>query len=598
MVVGGAEYNLICASASKSGNTMNRSLLVFVFSLLLFGCAQQPQRSADAVSEPAPAPDAVPAEPSPALPRIELTDELLYEYLLTEIAAQRGYNDLAAQGAADLTDKTGDPRLARRAAELAFESGDMTKSLHALRLWQEIEPGNQVVRRMLASVLLRGGKYEEAKTELAGMLAAEPDQRAQGLVQTYQLLAAYPDRALALRLMQELAVPYGEVAEAHWSVAQLARSAAQPALALQEIREARRMRPDWDAAVSLEAQLVMAEQPEAGLALLRNYVSQHPEAIEIRLQYARALLDQKQYRPAREAFRELSRARPDNAEFALAVALVSLQLKDLHSAEKELNALLEKGKQPSDVVKFYLGQLYEAKPDPQSALTHYRAVASGDYYFSARLRIAYLLSQSGDLEGAREVLQQTETQNNQQRVQLLVIEAQLLREAKRNDDALKVLEQGMDKLPNHPDLLYEAAMQADRMGQFSRSEQWLRQLIKIHPENAHAYNALGYSLLERNERIPEAVLLVEKALQLAPEDAAIMDSVGWGYYRSGRLEESIAMLRRALAANPDPEIAAHLGEVLWAHGDKDEAHKVWQESLKAHPDHAILNAVIRKFEAP
>ncbi len=578
---------------------MNRSLLVFVLSLLLFGCAQQPQRPADVVPEAASAPEAAPVEPAPALPRIELTDELLYEYLLTEIAAQRGYNDLAAQGAADLTDKTGDPRLARRAAQLAFESGDMQKSLHALRLWQEIEPGEPVVRRMLASVLLRGGKTEEAKTELAAMLAGETEQRARNLVQVYQLLAAYPDKALALGLMQELSAPYRDVAEAHWSIAQLAHSAGQSALALEEIRTARRLRPDWDAAVSFEAQLLMAEQPEAGLALLHQYVSEHPQAIELRLQYARTLVDQKQYDKARAAFRELAHDKPDNSEFVLAAALVSLQMNDLDAAEKELRALLGKGGNDSNaMLQYYLGQLHEAKSDPAAALTHYRAVTSGNYFFPARLRTAFLLNQSGDIEGARAVLQQTEAQDNQQRAQLLVLEAQLLRDAKRNEDALQVLEKGLEKLPNHADLLYETAMQADRMGQFARSEQWLRKLIRIRPEYAHAYNALGYSLLERNERIPEALQLVEKALQLAPEDPAIMDSVGWGYYRSGRLDESIAMLRRALAANPDPEIAAHLGEVLWVRGDKDEARKIWQESLKAHPDHAILQAVMRKFAAP
>lgn len=599
MVVGWAEYNLNCAPASKSGNPMNRSLLVFVLSLLLFGCAQQPQRPADVVPETASAPEAAPVEPTSELPRIELTDELLYEYLLTEIAAQRGYNDLAAQGAAELTDKTGDPRLARRAAQLAFESGDMQKSLHALRLWQEIEPGEPVVRRMLASVLLRGGKTEEAKTELVSMLNVAAEQRARALVQVYQLLAVYPDKVQALGLMQELSAPYRDVAEAHWSVAQLAHSTAQPALALQEIREARRLRPDWDAAVSFEAQLLATEQPEAGLALLHQYVSEHPQAIALRLQYARSLVDQKQYDKARAAFRELAREKPDNTEFVLAAALVSLQMNDLDAAEKELRALLGKGGDDSNaMLQYYLGQLYEAKSEQAAALMHYRAVTSGNYFFSARLRTAYLLNQAGDIEGARAVLQQTEAQDNQQRVQLLVLEAQLLREAKRNGDALQVLEKGLEKLPNHADLLYEAAMQADRMGQFSQSEQWLRKLIRIRPEYAHAYNALGYSLLERNERIPEALQLVEKALQLAPNDPAIMDSVGWGYYRSGRLAESIAMLRRALAANPDPEIAAHLGEVLWVRGDKDEARKIWQESLNAHPDHAVLQAVMRKFEKP
>jgi tetratricopeptide (TPR) repeat protein len=123
----------------------------------------------------------------------------------------------------------------------------------------------------------------------------------------------------------------------------------------------------------------------------------------------------------------------------------------------------------------------------------------------------------------------------------------------------------------------------------------MRKLIQIKPDHAHAYNALGYGMLERNERIPEAIELVEKALQLAPDDVAIMDSVGWGYYRIGKLDESAKLLRRAFAGNPDPEIAAHLGEVLWARGDKEEAKKIWQNSLKTNPGNALLQAVIKKF---
>jgi Flp pilus assembly protein TadD len=147
-------------------------------------------------------------------------------------------------------------------------------------------------------------------------------------------------------------------------------------------------------------------------------------------------------------------------------------------------------------------------------------------------------------------------------------------------------------------LLYEAAMLADKNGKYDVAEQLLRKLIQLKPDHAHAYNALGYSLIERNERLDEALALVEKALQLAPDDAAIMDSVGWGYYRSGRLDDSVNMLRRAFAGNPDPEIASHLGEVLWVRGDKEEARKVWQDTLKAHPDNALLQAVIKKFTAP
>jgi len=351
-------------------------------------------------------------------------------------------------------------------------------------------------------------------------------------------------------------------------------------------------------AVSLEAQLLLKSEPQQGLETLRRYLGSHPDAREIRLQYARALLEQKQYKPAREEFQRLAQDNPDNPDMAFAIALISLQLKDFQGAEEQLRKSLGAGKKDQDRVQYYLGQLSEAKESDDEAMAYYREVRDGEHRFAAQLRLLYLLNKRDGLEAARAHLQQIRADNNQQRVQLVLIEAQLLREAQRHADAYRVLQQGLEKLPNHPDLLYETAMLADKNGKHDAAERLLRKLIQLKPDHAHAYNALGYSLLERNERIAEALTLVEKALQLAPEDAAIMDSVGWGYYRNGRLDDSVNMLRRAYAGNPDPEVASHLGEVLWMRGDKDEAQKVWQDSLKSHPDSAQLQAVIKKFTAP
>lgn len=576
---------------------MNPSKFLILCSLLLAACAQAPQRP-EPIAPPARPEPAAQAEPGPSLPNVELSDELLYEYLLTEIASQRGYKDLAAEGGADLAKKTRDPRLARRAAQLAFESGDMNKAIKALRQWQEVEPTSPMAGRMLASVLLRGGRLDEAREELVKILKADEGKASYNFLQILQLVASYPDKAAALKLVRELAQPYAQVAEAHWAVAQLAQLAGDNPLALSEVREARKLRPEWAAAVSLEAQLLMKDSPQQELEVLRNHLSSYPQSREIRLQYARALLEQKQYRASREEFQRLAQDSPDNPELAFAIALISLQLNDLKGAEAQLQQALEKGKKERDTVQYYLGQLSEAKESEEEALAHYREVKGGGYLFPAQLRIAYLLNKRGKLDEAREFLHRAQAVDNQQRVQLLLVEAQLLREAQRNEDAYQVLQQGLEKLPNHPDLLYETAMLADRTGRYEIAEQLLRKLIQLKPDYAQAYNALGYSLLERNERIPEALELVEKALQLAPGDAAIMDSVGWGYYRSGRLDESVNMLRRAFAANPDPEVASHLGEALWMRGDKDEARKIWQDSLKANPGNVLLQAVIKKFTAP
>jgi tetratricopeptide (TPR) repeat protein len=568
---------------------MNPFIYLIAGSLLLTACAQAPQRT-----EPAPPPEPQ-AEATLVLPNVELSDELLYEFLLTEIANQRGHKALAVEGSADIARKTRDPRLARRAAQLAFESGDMNKSIEAFRQWQEIEPASPLAGRMLASVLVRGGKLDEAQPELAKVLAAEKTHPGTGFIQIFQLIAPYPDKPAALKLMRNLAQPYPQVAEAHWSVAQLAQQAGDHTLASSEVQQARSLRPEWDMAASLEAQLLQKNTPQLALEVLRSYLSEYPDAREIRLQYARALLEQKQYRLSRAEFQRLAKDNPDSPDLAFAIALISLQMNDLGDAEAQLQRALEKGKKDQDTVQYYLGQLGEAKENEGEAIAHYREVKGGEYQFAARLRVAYLLSKRGKLDEAREYLQQTQAANNQQRVQLLLIEAQLLREAKRLEEAYQVLQQGLAKLPNHPDLLYETAMLADKIGKPDVFEQLIRKLIQIKPDHAHAYNALGYSLLERNERLAEAVELVEKALQLAPDDAAIMDSVGWGYYRSGRLDESLKLLRRAFAGNPDPEVAAHLGEVLWVHGDKEEARKVWQDSLKANPGSTPLQTVIKKF---
>lgn len=572
---------------------MKRFSYLILCCLLLSACAQVPQRP-----DPVAASPEAEKETALSLPNVELSDELLYEYLLTEIASQRGHKALAAEGGADMTEKTRDPRLARRAAQLALESGDMLKSLDALRLWREIEPASPLAGRMLASMLLRGGKPEEAQPVLAGILRADAGKLDYSFLQIFQLLASYPDKSAALNLMRELAQPYPQVAEAHWAVAQLAQFAGDAPLGLSEIREARKLRPEWDMAAMLEAQLLLKNSPQQALEVLQRYLSSYPKAKDVRLQYARVLLEQKQYRPARDEFMRLAQDNPESPDLAFAIALISLQLNDLKGAETQLQQALNKGKKEQDTVQYYLGQLSEAKEDQEAALKHYREVRAGEHEFAARVRVAYLLSKRGKLDEARDYLHQAKAVSNQQRVQLLQVEAQLLREAQLNGEAFLVLQDGLKNLPNQPELLYEAAMLAEKLGKFDISESLLRKLIQNEPEHAHAHNALGYSLLERNVRIPEALALVEKALLLAPNDIAIIDSVGWGYYRSGRLDESVNMLRRAYAGNPDPEIAAHLGEVLWVRGDKDEASRIWQESLKAHPGNELLQAIIRKFGAP
>jgi tetratricopeptide (TPR) repeat protein len=343
-----------------------------------------------------------------------------------------------------------------------------------------------------------------------------------------------------------------------------------------------------------EAQLLLPQ--EQGLTVLKSYLEAHSDAREVRLFYARTLLGQKKLAQSREQFQKVLAADPENSDIAFAIALISMQMGELDVAEDQLKQALRQGNKDEDTMRYYLGQLNEARQHEGEAMDDYRAVKAGEHHFTAQLRLAFLLNKAGKLEEAREVLHQTSPINNVQRVAAVSMEAQFLREAEQFEAAYQVLLKALEKLPNHADLLYEAAMMADRAGRYGEMEKLLRKLIEIKPDNAHAYNALGYSLLERNERLSEAALLVEKALQLEPNDPAIQDSAGWAAYRQGDYDKSVGLLRRAYAVNPDPEIAAHLVEVLWQKGERAEAERLLRDNLKTHPDDKLLLGVKQRLK--
>lgn len=530
-----------------------------------------------------------------AYPKMALSGQMIYTFLLADIAAQRGQPELAAQGYIEMTKLTRDPRVARRAAQLAYDSRNMEQALEAFKMWSELEPQAAMPKQMLATVLLSGGKLEEARPYLIEMLAADVNNAGKNFVQLSPLFGRYSDKAAVYKVLSELAQPYQKIAEIHWVLAQAAAGAKQFEAALVEVKQARSLRPDWDMAALLEAQLLKNKSPADALVLAKSFLNDHPDAHEVRLFYARLLLDHKKFSDSRIQFQLLLQAKPDNADLAFAIALLSLQMGELDRAESELKQSLVFGKKDSSTVHFYLGQLHEAQKNLQLALQEYRQVQDGEYAFSSHLRIAYLLAKSGKLKEARDVLHQTQAKNDPQREQLIVSETQMLREAKQYEEAFKIANKAMETLRDNPTLMYEAAMLAEKLGKLAVSEELLRKLIKVEPEHAHAYNALGYSLLERKERLAEAMVLVEKAYQLEPEDPAILDSMGWGYYLTGRLNKSVEFLRRAYAGFPDPEIAAHLGEVLWQQGVRDEAKSIWQESLDKNPDSATLKSVVKKF---
>jgi tetratricopeptide (TPR) repeat protein len=278
------------------------------------------------------------------------------------------------------------------------------------------------------------------------------------------------------------------------------------------------------------------------------------------------------------------------------VAVLAMQVEDWAAAEKYLQRLLALGYRDRNTVRFYLGTAAEEQKRFPEALKWYAEVTRGEQYLPAQVRTAHVMSKQGDLPGARKYLQQINVTTNAQRVQLVLAEAQLLRDAKQSQEAFDLVDGTLTKMPNDPDLLYEHAMLAEKIERTDVLEASLRKLIDIKPDHAHAYNALGYSLADRNLRLDEAKALIDQALKLSPDDFFIVDSLGWVLYRQGKNEEALKQLQRAYAGRPDPEIAAHLGEVLWVSGRKDEARKVWNEALAKTPNNDVLIKTVQRFK--
>jgi len=582
--------------------------LVAAMAFVVFaGCAAPPPQPPAAGEElqdesdtDAPAGEAQAAAPEPedraVLPKQELTENLLYEFLLAEIAGQRGSATLSAQAYVDLAKRTRDPRIARRATEVALYARMNNAAIDAATLWHETEPGSTRPLQALAGLLVAAGRYEEALPNLKKLLAGSANDPANGFTQLTRTLANTQDKQAALKLVRSLAADYPRLAEAHFAVARAAVSAGDERLALEAARKAGQLRPDWEAAVLLEAQLLQKASTDQAETLLAGHLKKYPAARETRLAYARLLVAQKRFGEARAEFQKLMSGVPDSSDMAFAVALLSLQLKDYDAAERYLRSLIESPYRDKDGVRLYLGQVAEERQNIPEALRWYGEVGEGEQYVQAQIRYAQVLARQGKLDEARARLQQAAAKNSQQRVQLILAEAQLLRDANQPKTAFDLVGQALDRVPNNPELLYDYAMLAEKIERVDILEASLRKLIEIRPEHAHAYNALGYSLADRNQRLPEARELIEKALQLAPDDSFIIDSMGWVLYRMGKLKDSLGYLRRAFAGRPDAEIAAHLGEVLWAMGERAEAERVWGDATRESPDNETLANTIRRLK--
>jgi tetratricopeptide (TPR) repeat protein len=460
---------------------------------------------------------------------------------------------------------------------------------------------------MRLNLLLASGRIAELEEPVVELLQSEPTQLGANFLGLTRLFAQHPDKAAMRDLIARLAARYPDLAEAHYTLAVAAAGTQQSDLARAELLRAQELKPDWDAPLLFWGEMFLqtatgsangqfdAELSGETVAQLKAYLQRKPESREVRLQLARVLIATRQYQLARQEFDRLLADNPDTPGIIYPVAMLALQEKDFDTARRLFARLLELPFPDQGAVRFFLGQTEEESGNIDPSLAYYKLVQPGAHYFSARQRAAALLVKSNRLDEARALLKETTARTEGEKTALILLEAGLLREAGLHAETHALLDSALQKQPDDLDLLYDTAMAAERVGKLDVMERHLKKLIKLNPENAHAYNALGYSLADRNLRLPEAFTLISKASELAPQDPYIMDSLGWVQYRQGKTRQALKTLELAYSIKNDPEIAAHIGEVLFRLGRQEEARELLQKAAAAAPDNDTLKATVQKF---
>jgi tetratricopeptide (TPR) repeat protein len=562
---------------------VGRSALAGSLALLVGACATTLPASTDATAPKAPAVAPVPVE-----------SDLMAKLLMAQFALQD--NDLAAgaKGYAEAATLSFDPAVAEEATRLALTIKDWTLARTALERWQSLAPGDPGTLQARAWIALGENRADDALADLDA-LASRGDEQGWRLIA--QTLLGTDDKAAAARLLERIATPaHLADSEANWiAVSQLAFKLGDKASA-RRVADGAVERFHGGEAYAWSARLAIDRGDKAAArALYAEALRRDPKDVRLRAGYAALLADAGDNAAAARA---LAQGPQDDTTYAARAAYAARA--DDKAALAALYRELDADQRPRTGSRlFLLGQIAELIDKREDALGWYREIAEDDeHWFDAQTRQAVVLDQLGRTEQALAFLRQLQAQSGEDPMQLgnaYLLEADLLSRKGRVDEARAVYARGLETLPDDPRLLYARALLAAEQDDVAAAERDLRRVIELKPDDAEALNALGYTLADRTDRSREALELIERAIKLKPDEPAIIDSLGWVRYRMGDLDASLRELRRAYEKQADPEIAAHLGEVLWVKGEREEARRVWEQGRKKDAKNKALLETIRRL---
>lgn len=520
----------------------------------------------------------------------------MYEILAAELAGRRGMLGVASENYLSASKKTNDVRVAERATKLAIFSRNWEQAQQASERWSELEPENLEARQILAQIYLNQGDVSGATGALKGLISYSEDAGKGALSAVSTLLHDTNFRA-ALDVMRNLRDAHPNDAMIEFGLARLLLSNNEKTQSLESIERSLRLNSHSTDAILLKGQILSdLGRAQEGYAFIRAQFTESAGILVLRLGFTRMLVEGEQYDEASREFEAIAELAPKNANALFSLGLLALESRRTDAAEKYLKQVVDLGEYLSDS-HYYLGRIAGTRQEHRTAISHYEFVAEGDNAVDARIRSAEIYAKIGQVDKGRERLQALRRVNTDPdiRIRLTLAEGRMLRQSDDDKASIEVFSQGLEEFPDNVEILYAHALTAENLGLEDVFERDLRRVIEIEPENAHALNALGYFLADRETRLDEAEGYLVKAIRLLPEDPAIIDSMGWLNYRQGRYEKAIVFLRKAFSKLVDPEIAAHLGEVLWVTGDEKSATEIWNKGLEQQPNDGILKGVMERY---
>ncbi|MGE5117791.1 MAG: tetratricopeptide repeat protein [Betaproteobacteria bacterium] len=564
---------------------------------------------------PAPPPDAKPAPPS--VVNSALDAPLFYQLMIGELELREGEAGAAFEVVLDAARRTRDAQLFRHATDIALQAHAGEQAVTAARAWRSTLPHSTEAQRYLAQILIALGRSADAVEPMQSLIALTPVQERPALIAALpRFFGRGAERQKAGSVLEQVLGAYASapatrvpalVAEGRgWLIAD------DPKRALDYAQRAHALDPAADDPALLALEL-MPSTPAAE-AIVREHLQSRPTSTGMRLLYARLLAGAQRYADAITQLQAVTRDQPDLAQPWLSLGALQLELRQPQDAEAALHRYVElvqaqPAKEPQadeddapasrdDALTqawLMLAQAAEQRGDYAAAEQALAKIDNPQRALDVQSRRASMLVRQGKVKEARELIRAVPERSPDDARAKVLAEAQVLRDAKQWSDAYQLLGKANERWADDPDLLYEQAMMAEKTNRLDDMERLLRRVIQLKPDHQHAYNALGYSLADRNIRLPEAKQLIERALALAPGEPFITDSLGWVEYRLGNKDEALRLLRQAYAARPDTEIGAHLGEVLWVTGQREEAKRVWDEARKRDSGNDVLRETLARL---